>query len=82
MPHRCEACGKLYSERKQLHHHEGNCSKLKELSDRQWNSMREVEKDPEERRKQCLAKDIFLGDNNTFNRFMKRLKKVGTSADG
>jgi len=42
--------------------------------------MREVEKDPEERRKRRLAEDIlFLGDNNTFDYSMKRLKNIGTS---
>src|SRR6266567_3482003 len=86
MPHRCEGCGKIYSERKQLHRHEGKCSKLMERSDRQWNLMREAEKDPEERKKRRLAEEVLLDDETTFDRFknfkfMKR-KRVKTSSSG
>ncbi len=43
--------------------------------------MREVEKDPEERRKRRLAEDVFLGDSNTLDHFKKR-KKVGRPVEG
>src|SRR6266699_6306516 len=80
MAYKCDGCGNTYSERKYLHRHEGKCSKVRERSDRQWTSMREAEKDPEQRKKRRLAEEVFLGNPNTFDRvknFVKR-KKVRT----